>query len=155
MKKLIAICSIFVFAMAGKVSAQQFIARLTSTRLNEGSNTVIINKLKGTLKFVKQGNSFSNVVFLDSLGSVFTMSPTTGGTNGAPKPECKSTLPDACFSTPNKNIGMCICKPGDISNGGTETYSISLAVPAPAATGPVRAKGVAIRNGAGVGGGND
>jgi hypothetical protein len=92
MEKLITVCTLFIFAMTAKVSAQQFVARLTTTGLKEGANTVIVTEFKGTLKFVKRGSTFLNVVFLDSLGNSFAMQSTGAGTNGAPKPECKSKI---------------------------------------------------------------
>jgi hypothetical protein len=126
MKKLITVCALFIFATTAKVSAQQFVARLTTTGIKEGSNTVVVNKLKGTLKFVKQGDVFSNVIFIDSVGSTFKLKAARSGANGILKPECKTTLPDACFGTDDKNIGMCICKPGNISNG---EYEVIVRIP--------------------------
>ncbi len=126
MKKLFVIFTVFVVAITAKVSAQALVARLTTrggfsytvpgAMILEGQNTIVIPD-KGTIKFVKTGNSFSNVVFLDSIGTTLSMNPTKGGTNGAPTQECKSKLPDACFSTANKNVGMCICMPKDLTNG--------------------------------------
>jgi len=91
----------------------------------EGANRMQSKELTGTLVFVKKGNSFSEVIFTDDAGKSTRLTPTRGGTNGAPKPECKTKLPDACFSSPDKNIGMCICKPGNLTNGGEETYTVS------------------------------
>ena len=136
MKKLTAIFAILILATTIKVSAQgtgkvsvhdisitkvtkigQGDVILSGANLKEGTNRMTVKELTGTLVFVKKGNSFSDVIFTDNAGKSTRLTPTRGGTNGAPKPECKTKLPDACFSSPDKNIGMCICKPGDITNG--------------------------------------
>lgn len=130
MKKLIAACILFIFAMTGKVSAQgqQALQNGVSTMildaasLKEGQNSMLIKQGKGTLQFTKNGNRFSNVSFKDSAGVVTRLVPVPAGTQGAPKPECKFPLPDACFGTADKNIGLCICKPGDISGGYTISF---------------------------------
>ncbi len=98
---------------------------LSGANLKEGTNRLEAKELTGTLVFVKKGNSFSDVVFTDNTGKSTRLTPTRSGTNGAPTPPCKTTLPDACFGTADKSIGMCICKPGDLSNG-DNTYSIKM-----------------------------
>lgn len=113
-------------APASKIGAGHLI--LPVANLKEGQNTLLTKEGKGTLTFVKRGDSFSDVIYKDSTGSSTRLLPTQGGANGAPKPECKTELPDACFGTADKTIGMCICKPGDISNGRPGTYYIKLQV---------------------------
>ncbi len=130
MKKLKVVFSLSMFVMVTSVAGQARPYRITDqqagfetgvmdVQLKQGANKMQIPT--GTVTFFIDGSSVKNVVFLDSLGKVFQMNPTYSGANGAPKPECKSKLPDACFSTVDKNIGMCICRPGDISNGGSVT----------------------------------
>jgi len=95
----------------------------------QGTQTIQVPDGKGTLRFDKRGDKFLNVVFTDAAGKSFRLAPVQPGTGGAPKPACKFPLPDACFGTADKNIGMCICKPTDISNGNNE-YLIGLLLPA-------------------------
>ncbi len=95
---------------------------LDNASLKEGQNTMIIKQGKGTLQFTKSGDRFSNVNFKDSTGVITRLISVPVGTQGAPKPECKYPLPDACFGTADKNIGLCICKPTDISTGYTISF---------------------------------
>lgn len=146
MKKLTAIFAVLVLATTIKVSAQgagkvsvhdisitkvkivkigQGDVILSGVNLKEGTNRMQTKELLGTLLFVKSGNTFSDVIFTDEAGKSTRLTPARGGTDGAPTPTCKTKLPDACFSSPDKNIGMCICKPGDITNG-DEVYTIKV-----------------------------
>jgi hypothetical protein len=95
---------------------------LNATSLKDGPNSMLIKEGKGTLQFTKSGDRFSNMSFKDSAGIVTRLVPVPAGTQGAPKPECKYPLPDACFGTADKNIGLCICKPTDISAGYTISF---------------------------------
>jgi len=142
MKKVIIVLIVCVFAATAKISAQagtqvQSGAQLqlksgdilwngpiilTSTSLKDGQNSMLIKQGKGTLQFTKSGDRFSNVSFKDSAGVVTRLVPTPAGTQGAPKPECKNPLPDACFGTADKSIGLCMCKPSDISGGYTISF---------------------------------
>lgn len=109
----------------GKVSMQDF-----HFKPIEGKNTVRVPDGNGTLTFVKRGDRFSDVVYTDAAGKATRLAPVQPGTGGAPKPACKFPIPDACFGIPNnQSIGMCICKPTDISNG-DEQYNIGLLLPA-------------------------
>jgi len=96
-----------------------------TTDLKQGQNTVFVKELSGTLILAKSGDTFSNVIYKDASGKSISLTPTRGGTNGAPKPECKSKLPDACFSSADKNIGICICKSDDLSAAGHPTYKVT------------------------------
>jgi hypothetical protein len=132
MKKLIVVLTVCVFAVTGKISAQAGQGQGTgkphfqdlhlASGLKEGQNSMLIKEGKGTLQFTKSGDRFSNVSFKDSAGVVTRLVPVPAGTQGAPKPECKYPLPDACFGTADKNIGLCICKPSDISAGYTISF---------------------------------
>ena len=82
------------------------------------------------MKFDKTGDRFSNVVYTDAAGKQFRLAPVRPGTAGAPQPSCKYPLPDACFATADKNIGMCLCKPTDKTSAGGGEYTISLLLPA-------------------------
>lgn len=127
--------ALFVWAVAGTMTAR---AQRTSApqpvtiphvKVFDGNNVVQVPDGKGTLKFTKRGESFSDVVFIDAEGKTNRLTPVKPGTNGGVKPDCKWPIPDACFSIPNnQNIGMCICKPNEISNG--KDYTISLLLPA-------------------------
>lgn len=145
MKKLTAIFAILILATTTKVNAQIHdisVSKMKITKtsngdgqgdviliipsLMKGTNRMQVKELKGTLIITTDGSSFSKVIFNDDAGKSTTLTATRGGTNGAPKPECKTKLPDACFSSPDKNIGMCICRPDDLSNGEEQAYSIAL-----------------------------
>jgi hypothetical protein len=148
MKKLTAIFAVLIMAAAIKVNAQGAgkvsvhdisVTKVTRTHdvngdgrgdlilitpsLKEGTNRMTTKELSGTLVFVKRGETFSDVVFTDQSGKSTRLTPTRGGTNGAPNPECKTKLPDVCFGTADKSIGLCICKPANLSNGDGYIFS--------------------------------
>jgi hypothetical protein len=129
MKKLF--FAVVVLAAAGfsKVNAQSQKVEnvvIPSVRISDGNNTVQVPNGRGTVKFTKRGESFTNVVYIDAAGKESPLRPSTGN---APKPECKYPIPSACYSIPNnQNIGMCICKPTDLKSG--DSYNISLLLPA-------------------------
>jgi len=132
MKKIIVIFSLLIFAIVGQASAQGYKLEdvfVSSVKLKEGVNTVQLPNGRGTIRLVKRGETFSNVMFQDAAGKIERLNPNDGSTDGAPTPACKCPIPDACFGTANKNIGMCMCKPCDLS-AGEETYSIGLLLPA-------------------------
>ena len=135
MKKFILASVVFVFAFATNVNAQkkseiQIESFSWGVRAASGAQSVQVPGGKGTLKFTKQGDKFTNVVFIDANGKTHRLQPMQPGTNGAPDPGCKYPLPDACFGTADKNIGMCMCKPTDLTSNGGGEYSISLLLPA-------------------------
>jgi len=140
MKKFLSVLALFLVAIAGNVSAQTSGSgggqgkavfqdiHLTSIKLNEGLNAVPVRASdgnSGTLRFLKRGNTFSNVLFVDATGKVARLSPN----DDAPNPVCKCPLPDACFATEDKNIGMCICKACDLTMPDV-IYNIGLLLPA-------------------------
>ena len=132
MKKVALIFAVVLVAFTGKLSAQTITLEnvmVSSVKIKEGTNTFPVPNNKGTVKFVKRGGTFTDVFYVDAAGKSTKLETTRGGANGAPKPECKTTLPDLCFGNVDKNIGICICKPGNLSNG-TETYNIGLLLPA-------------------------
>lgn len=132
MKKVVVIFAVVLVAFTGKLSAQTVIMEdvlISSIKIKEGANTFPTSNNKGTVKFVKRGDIFTDVFYVDATGKSIKLEPTRGGANGAPKPQCKTTLPDVCFGNVSKNIGICICKPDNLSNG-TETYNIGLLLPA-------------------------
>jgi hypothetical protein len=94
-----------------------------------GAIIVQVPNGKGILKFTKTGDRFSNVIFTDASGKVQNLQPARPGVNGAPQPACKYPLPDACFATADKNIGLCMCKPTDLS-AHPDGYIITLILPA-------------------------
>jgi hypothetical protein len=102
---------------------------ISSVKPKEGTNTVQVPDGMGTIRFVKRGVKISDVVFTDAAGKSTKLNPVQPGTNGAPSPSCKYPLPDACFATSDKNIGMCMCKPTNLSNG-NEEVTIGLLLPA-------------------------
>jgi len=145
MKKVISIVTVFVFAVIFNVSAQVtnntpggatgFLTIeledvvISSVKVNEGDNTVLVPGNRGKIKFTRRKAGIINVSYTDAAGKTVRLQPNNGTANGAPKPSCKYPLPDACFGTADKNVGMCICKPTDLSNG-DETYTIGLLLPA-------------------------
>jgi hypothetical protein len=132
MKKTIVVFALLLVAFVGKVSAQRYELEnvlISSVKMSEGTNTVQIPNGRGTIRFVKRGETFSNVIFQDAAGKIERLSPSDGSVEGAPTIPCKCPVPDACFGTANKNIGMCMCKPCDLSNGQNE-WNIGLLLPA-------------------------
>ena len=137
MKKILLVGLSFMFAMAARVNAQpdnkgqiEINSYSWGVSLVEGTQTIQVPGGKGTVGIDKRGSKLLNVVYTDAAGKAFRLIPTKPGTGGAPQPACKYPLPDACFGTADKNIGMCICKPTDISNGGSGEYLIGLLLPA-------------------------
>jgi hypothetical protein len=131
MKKVTVVLALFLLACAHNLSAQRTNAQdvQVAAKLSDGKNTVRVPDGKGSVQFVKRGDKFSDVVFTDAAGKTTRLAPKQTGTGNLPKPPCKFPLPDACFGTPNSGeIGMCICKPTDLSSG--EEYTISLLLPA-------------------------
>jgi len=132
MKKILLAGLSFMFAMTASVNAQpnhngtiEINSYSWGMSMVEGAQTIQVPGGKGTVQIIKRGSKFLNVVFTDAAGKVFRLAPVKPGTGGA----CKYPLPDACFGTADKNIGMCICKPTDLSNGGGE-YMIGMLLPA-------------------------
>lgn len=143
MKKLTAIFAVMILVATTKANAQIHdisVSKIKVTKdvqgdgkgdviiitptLLKGTNRMQVKELKGTLIITTDGSSFSEVIFKDDAGKSTKLTATRGGTDGAPKPECKTKLPDACFSSPDKNIGICICSPGNLSTGGSATIRI-------------------------------
>jgi len=146
MKKLTAIFAILVLATTTKVNAQIHdisVSKIKVTRdvtgdgradvilmtpgLMKGTNRMQVKELKGTLIITTDGVGYSEVIFKDDAGKSTRLTATRSETNGAPKPECKSKLPDTCFSSSDKNIGLCICRPDDLSTGRSTTIRIRFA----------------------------
>jgi len=134
MKKVIVVLTLIVVALIGNnASAQGYELEnvlISSLKMKEGANTVQIPNGRGTIRFVKRGQSFSNVIFQDVAGKIERLNPNDGTTEGAPTPVCKCPLPDACFATANKNIGLCMCKACDLTIGEPDSWSIGLLLPA-------------------------
>lgn len=132
MKKTIVVFALLLVAFVGKVSAQRYELEnvlISSVKMTEGTNAVQIPNGRGTIRFVKRGETFSNVIFQDAAGKIVRLNPSDGTVEGTPTIPCKCPVPDACFGTANKNIGMCMCKPCDLSNGQNE-WNIGLLLPA-------------------------
>jgi hypothetical protein len=133
MKKFIVMSVVFAIAAVGNLHAQRGQMEIASWSWSAsnatGSQTVQVPGGKGTLKFDRRGDKFTNVVFIDAAGQTFRMTPGKP-TNGAPATPCKYPIPDACFATENKNIGMCMCKPTDLTSNGGGEYTITLLLPA-------------------------
>jgi hypothetical protein len=132
MKKVSFVFAVFLFITAGKLYSQNVTmtdVMISSVKITDGKNTIRVPNDKGTIQLVKRGDKFSDVVYTDAAGKATRLASAPAGTNGLPKPACKFPLPDACFGIPNSSqIGMCICRPTDITSG--EEYSISLLLPA-------------------------
>ncbi|MBC7874747.1 MAG: hypothetical protein H7Y01_12160 [Ferruginibacter sp.] len=140
MKKILFVSSIFLMATTTQVMARPDSGVIADTsgsdlttwqaNFGTGSVSLLVPGNRGTVAFTRQGDRFTNVVFTDATGKIYQLTSSRPGTNGAPKPTCETPLPDACFGTADKNIGMCICKPGNLSSGGDGEYLIGLLVPA-------------------------
>lgn len=135
MKRMFLAGLLFTFAMAARVNAQSnkeigiesFQWGATNA---SGAQAITVPGGKGTIKFDKTGDRFTNVVYTDAAGKQFRLAPVKPGTSGAPQPTCKYPLPDACFATADKNIGMCLCKPTDKTSAGGGEYTVALLLPA-------------------------
>lgn len=137
MKKVIAIITVCLFAVAGNVSAQSQSAGKVSyqdfhftTKLKDGENIVPVIRRNGGLSISLRLTAITKVEFIDSMGVRTILNPTREGGTAALQPVCKSKLSNGCFSSPDKSIGVCICRPGNLSNGGDEPYEIGLLLPA-------------------------
>jgi hypothetical protein len=131
MKKAIFIFSMFLLASGAAAVAQATTSDLivSSIKAKDGKNTVRLADNKGTVEFSKRGNKFSDVVYIDPAGKSTRLVPVPAGTRNLPKPPCQYPIPDACFAIPNSSkIGMCMCKPTDLSSG--EEITVSLLLPA-------------------------
>lgn len=123
MKKVTFILSLLMVTVLSNLSAQTSDETVTEIpcRLTDGSNTV--RTPDGSFQFIKRGDSFSEVVFIDTYGRRIKLAPIPGSTNGSIPTPCKWPIPDACYGIPNASkIGMCMCKPTDLSSG---EYNIS------------------------------
>lgn len=133
MKKVIAVLSFLVVVVVNQVSAQSagkvsfqdfhFVARLS-----EGLNTIQVPNGKGVIRVIKRGDTFLNMMYQDVTGKIERLIPNDGSSEGAPTPQCKCPMPDACYTTANKNIGLCMCKPCELAADGE--YNIALLLPA-------------------------
>lgn len=145
MKKVTLILTVFVFTLAFNASAQLSAGKPKPTpiryelenvmvsSMKEGSNSVPVPNGRGTLNLQKRGEKIVAVVYTDASGKSIRLTPQQPGTGGAPKPECKFPLPDACFGNPVENIGLCICRPTNLSNGdGGDPTAILIALLVPA-----------------------
>ncbi len=134
MKTLATIFALTMFALVGNVAAQTITLEnvmISSVHLKEGPNTVQIPNGRGSIRLTKRGDTYSNVMVVDATGKVERLSQsdaTPGGTN----PVCKCPIPDACFSTDNKNVGMCICKPCDLTTPENDPTAILIGLLLPA-----------------------
>ena len=148
MKKIMLGFAVILFATTTRLAAQNTVGTTPETGKDKnnkeiqiesfswgatsatGAQTVVVPGGKGTLKFEKNGDRFTNVMYFDAAGKSYRLQTTPAGTGGAPNPSCKFPLPDACFGTADKNIGMCICKPTDLAGNTGGEYSINLLLPA-------------------------
>ena len=133
MKKIIFATLFIGFAICSKAQGYTlenvFVSSIT---VKEGQNSILTKHGKGTLQFIKAGERISRVVFLDSLGRSHALTAIPANTTGAPKPDCNSALPDACFESANKQYGLCVCKPDKLGAAdmtfmtytGADRYSI-------------------------------
>jgi hypothetical protein len=140
MKKLL-ILSLVTIAIVGNSFAQTQIpgsstalqvtmsdVLISSVKIKEGTNSFPVPDGRGTIKFVKRGDKFIDVVYTDAAGKSTNLTPNRPGTDAVLPPVCKTPLPNACFGSASK-VGMCVCRPGDFSNG-NEVYNIGLLLPA-------------------------
>lgn len=139
MKKILFIISFFIITMTTRVMAQpnsdgsidgsDYVIWSWGTATASGTLLMQVPGGKGIVKFVKAGEKFSNVVFTDVAGRTYRLQPSKPGTLGAPKATCKYPLPDACFATADKSIGLCICKPVALNGNTGGEYSIGVMLP--------------------------
>lgn len=145
MKKVIGILLIVLLAFTANVSAQTAPSGggtsggdkpMESMSLNfvkiDGPNTVPLPNGIGALEFFARGDRFSDGVFTDARGKTTRLVPRADATASLPQPPCQYPIPDACFGSPNKKIGLCICRPTDISAGGGDPNAILIGLLLPA-----------------------
>jgi hypothetical protein len=139
MKKISLTTLILVVAFCGRINAQSRddahketieIVSWSLGATSNGQQTVAAPGNKGTLKFNKQGDKFSNVVFVDAAGKTHRLKSSSPGAVGGTRTPCKYPIPDACFATADKSIGMCMCKPTDLTANGDGKILVSLLLPA-------------------------
>jgi hypothetical protein len=139
MKKISLAIMVLAVALCGRINAQakdnshKETIEIVSWSLGataNGPQTVAAPGNKGTLKFNKQGDKFSNVVFVDAAGKTHPLKQSSPGAVGSTKTPCKYPIPNACFATADKNIGMCMCKPTDLTTNDDGKIMISLLIPA-------------------------
>lgn len=128
MKKLIVVFIVFFFTTATKVSAQQFVARLTTRGgFTEGANTMIVTEGKGTIKFVKKGDSYSDVIFTDNKGKANRLSAVNPCSNTAVQTACEG-FTEACFATPDKKVNIYFCRSAKLSGTTSRQTTITIAL---------------------------
>jgi len=143
MKKIMSIVTVLVFALSasaqvsnnnsGATTAYKLEnVMISSVKATDGANTVPVPNNRGSVKFTKRGTVITNVIYTDAAGKSVRLEPTSGAANGGSKPACKCPIPDACFGTADKSVGMCICKPCNLSNGGGDDGSILIGLLLPA-----------------------
>ena len=139
MKKIFLATMALAVALCGRVNAQtkndihKETIEIVSWSLGataNGPQTIAVPGNKGTLKFNKQGEKFTNVVLIDANGKTHQLKSSSAGAVGSTTTPCKYPIPDACFATADKSIGMCMCKPTDLTANGDGKIQISLLVPA-------------------------
>jgi hypothetical protein len=131
MKKVIVILSVFMLAVAGKVSAQIGTTATQTSKitleeclisgvtLREGINRVPVPNGRGTIQITKTGDRFSDAVYTDAAGKATRLAPNNSSTENLPKTPCKNKLPDACFGSASLNAVMCLCRPTNLSAAGS------------------------------------
>lgn len=127
MKKIFFLFTVVLFtALTSK--AQKVILQDMHITLRDGANTIPLKTGTGTIRLVKRGNTFTDVVYADAAGNSTRLVPSKPGTGAAPSPSCNYPLPDACFgSTGGQAIGLCICKPTNLA---ADAYQVNLSLPA-------------------------
>ena len=125
MKTLFTVWLLVMLTMAIDVVAQQspkFITKLTSAMngqpvfLTEGENTIVFQNAAGTLKFVKSGDTFSNVAFTDPGNTTTQLASVSINKNGVFKLECKSSASTSFFRSANGKIWIYFCKSDEKSS---------------------------------------
>ncbi len=138
MKKLVVVSSLYLFAMTIKVSAQQFIARLSTVEgqsvylvpnaVIKDDETIVVSVTDEKTRFElkKAANGEFRIVLLDSIGSRIVMNPTMDGSGEGKVPNCEPPNITVCYSTPDKSVDVCLCRPPVISNGGNTPMIIAI-----------------------------
>ncbi len=122
--KSIALILIIIISIGHESAAQRKIGQgdiiLSGINLVEGQNTMLLPGGGGELKFVKRGESFSNVVLLDSLkNSIHFMPAETGGIM-----TCGTTGITAVFGNTGSKKKVVFCKPAAAKTEQTRQITI-------------------------------
>jgi hypothetical protein len=127
MKKILGLSVLAVFISTAPLQAQYKVEfndiLITNVKIKEGANSIPVSTFKGTLKFVKKGDKYSNMIFTNSKGKLNKLFVAQTGSNGTVQPACKGST-QACFGTADNSITVYFCEPATTTTTQTRQTSI-------------------------------